>query len=75
MKKCYNCCNYYKEGCFCGYSASMCKIYGSLDMDQTKRHPDTAAETCPMYNIIQIPTKDKPIKIATLEAFEPFQDF
>lgn len=50
MKKCYNCCNYYKMGGFGGYISSNCHIYGSLDVDQHERHPSTAAETCEMYN-------------------------
>lgn len=48
MKKCYNCSNFYYD-CFCGYNACSCYIYGSLDMDQHERHPDTAAETCAEY--------------------------
>ena len=47
-KSCYKCINFY-QNTFCGYSACRCKVYGSLDMDQKERHPDTAAETCPEY--------------------------
>ena len=48
---CYQCCNFYRMGCFGGYNMCMCRIYGSLDIDQNERHPDTAALTCKMYNI------------------------
>lgn len=44
-RKCYNCKNFYYDH-FCSYSACNCKVYGSLDVDQDVRHPDTAAETC-----------------------------
>lgn len=47
-KWCYDCLNYYTDY-FCGYSASGCKIHGSLDVDQTERHPDRTADTCPNY--------------------------
>lgn len=46
--KCCNC-RYYHTSLFCGYYSSHCDVYGSLDMDQTERHPDTAAMTCPNY--------------------------
>lgn len=44
-RKCYTCGNY-RESLFCGYISSHCEIYGSLDVDQHERHPDTAADTC-----------------------------
>lgn len=46
--RCRNCKNFYTDN-FCGYSACRCKIYGSLDVDQNERHPDTAAKTCPDF--------------------------
>lgn len=46
---CYDCENYYTST-FCGYDASKCKIYGSLDMDQKERHPDRTADTCKDYS-------------------------
>ena len=49
MKKCFSCSNFYYD-CFCGYNACKCYIYGSLDVDQRERHPETTAETCPEYN-------------------------
>lgn len=45
---CYDCKHYYKDT-FCGYSASNCYIYGSLDCDQRERHPDKTADTCKDY--------------------------
>jgi len=45
---CYDCEHYY-ESCFCGYNASNCEIYGSLDCDQRERHPDKTADTCKKY--------------------------
>lgn len=47
-RTCYNCKNYFTSY-FCGYNSSNCKVYGSLDMDQKVRHPDTAAESCDRY--------------------------
>lgn len=47
-RKCYDCANYYSSY-FCGYNSNHCKIYGSLDMDQTERHPDRTADTCKEY--------------------------
>lgn len=44
-RKCSDCGNYW-ESHFCGYIQSLCKIHGSLDVDQHERHPDTAAATC-----------------------------
>ena len=44
-RKCYDCDNYCTSY-FCGYNQSLCKIHGSLDMDQTVRHPDITAATC-----------------------------
>lgn len=48
-KYCYFCKNYH-ESLFCGYSSCGCKIYGSLDIDQSERHPDKTANTCIHYN-------------------------
>ena len=45
---CYDCGNYYTCH-FLGYTECHCRIHGSLDCDQTKRHPDTTADTCPDY--------------------------
>ena len=45
---CYDCTNYYKSTA-CGYNSSYCKIYGSLDADQDKRHPDKTADICEDY--------------------------
>ena len=73
MKKCNKCCNYYRQGCFGSYVASMCKVYGSLDCDQKERHPDTTAETCPMYNIEFVKVKEK--TNIDLTHIEPFIDF
>lgn len=47
-KWCYDCINYIKD-CFCGYEASNCKIFGSLDCDQDKFHPDVSADKCNEY--------------------------
>lgn len=47
-KWCYDCTHYYTDT-FCGYSASNCRIYGSLDCDQRVRHPDRTADTCKDY--------------------------
>lgn len=44
-RKCSDCGNYW-ESHFCGYIQTLCKIHGSLDVDQHERHPDTAAATC-----------------------------
>lgn len=66
---CYDCGHYYKEGCFGGYSACMCRIYGSLDCDQKERHPDRTADTCKDYTTERIdynerynPSKSQPQK-------------
>lgn len=45
---CYDCVNY-RTSYFCGYEQSLCRIYGSLDCDQQKRHPDVTAKTCKSY--------------------------
>ena len=45
---CYDCKNYFTSR-FCGYNASNCKIYGSLDCDQKEWHPDEIADTCKDY--------------------------
>lgn len=63
MRKCSNCKNFYTDT-FCGYNACNCRIYGSLDVDQKERHPDTAAETCKEYS------EKKPIAIGYSEPFE-----
>lgn len=71
---CYQCCNFYYEGCFGGYSACMCKVYGSLDVDQKERHPNTAAQTCKMYNIPY--NSDETAKLLKWNKIpEPFIDF
>lgn len=44
-RTCYNC-EHYFESYFCGYNSHNCKIYGSLDVDQHERHPDTEAARC-----------------------------
>lgn len=44
-RRCYGCQNYF-ESYFCGYNQCMCKVHGSLDVDQHERHPDTSAQTC-----------------------------
>lgn len=44
-RKCRNC-DHFFGSTFCGYTSSNCKIYGSLDMDQHERHPDTEAARC-----------------------------
>lgn len=45
---CYNCKHFYQSW-FCGYGQCVCKVHGSLDVDQNERHPDTAAATCAEY--------------------------
>lgn len=45
---CYDCKHYYEDR-FGGYDASKCQIYGSLDCDQKKYHPDRTADTCKDY--------------------------
>lgn len=47
-RKCYNC-KHFWASYFCGYNSSNCNVYGSLDMDQEVRHPDTAAGSCKRY--------------------------
>lgn len=47
-RKCYNCEHFYQSW-FCGYGQCVCKVHGSLDVDQHERHPDTAAATCAEY--------------------------
>lgn len=44
-RRCYGRQNYF-ESYFCGYNQCMCKVHGSLDVDQHERHPDTSAQTC-----------------------------
>ena len=48
IRKCMNC-KEYRESYFCGYTSAYCEIFGSLDMDQTERHPDTTGEKCPKW--------------------------
>lgn len=72
---CYSCCNFYKEGCFGSYSVCMCKIYGSLDADQRKRHPSTAAINCKMYNIPPKTKTRKNLPKWEEKIPEPFIDF
>lgn len=73
MKLCENCCNYYEMGTFGSYITQNCKIYGSLDMDQNIRNPDTEAEKCNMYNKPIIKLKGNKYKIN--KVLEPFIDF
>lgn len=47
-RKCYNCEHFYQSW-FCGYGQCVCKVHGSLDVDQHERHPDTAAAACAEY--------------------------
>lgn len=47
-RKCYNC-EHFFQSWFCGYRQCLCKVHGSLDVDQHERHPDTAAATCAEY--------------------------
>ncbi len=47
-KWCYDCIHY-RTSYFCGYDSSYCDKFGSLDMDQNVRHPDTTADICPKY--------------------------
>lgn len=47
-RRCYNCEHFYQSW-FCGYGQCVCKVHGSLDVDQHERHPDTAAATCAEY--------------------------
>lgn len=62
-RKCYNCKHFFTSY-FCGYNSSNCKIYGSLDMDQKVRHPDTAAESCDQYEKreAETPREEQPHK-------------
>lgn len=47
-RKCYNC-EHFFQSWFCGYGQCLCKVHGSLDVDQHERHPDTTAATCAEY--------------------------
>lgn len=49
-RKCHNC-EHYVESYFSGYISSNCKIYGSLDVDQHERHPDTEATRCKDFEL------------------------
>lgn len=46
---CFNCINYYRDGVFCGYSASMCKIHGCIEALDNP-HYDTDGSKCPDYH-------------------------
>lgn len=48
-RSCYNCKHFFTSY-FCGYEECRCKVYGSLDVGQNERHPDTAAETCEAFH-------------------------
>lgn len=48
QRGCYDC-DHFFTSYFCGYEACRCKIFGSLDVDQNERHPDTTAENCPEF--------------------------
>ena len=58
----------------CGYESCHCKKYGSLDIDQHERHPDTAAQTCPDY-IEKMNPKDKFEWNNVLWSFERYTEF
>lgn len=45
---CCNCANYYKEGYFCGYCASSCKIHGNIEA-WDHPHRDGDGSKCPDY--------------------------
>ena len=45
---CSNCNNYYKEGYFCGYNASCCRIHGCLE-GYDHPHRDGDGSKCPDY--------------------------
>ncbi len=47
-KWCYDCIHYLRST-FGGYNASDCEIFGSLDADQSERHPDKSADVCQRY--------------------------
>lgn len=47
-RKCENC-NSFKRLVFCGYEQAFCKAFGSLDVDQSERHPDEAGAACPKF--------------------------
>lgn len=48
-KYCQDCKNYFSSY-FCGYNQSMCKVYGSLDIDQSLYNPDVTADSCEHYS-------------------------
>lgn len=48
QRRCYDCDHFFVSR-FCGYEACNCEIFGSLDVDQHGRHPDTTAESCPKF--------------------------
>ena len=54
-RKCRNC-DHFRESLFCGYISSHCEVFGSLDMDQSERNPDTAGETCPKFTTKRPPS-------------------
>ena len=45
---CWNCINFYQEGCFCGYTACFCKIHGSLENINNPYH-DMDGSKCKEY--------------------------
>ena len=45
---CSTCTNYYNEGPLCGYSATMCKIYGCLE-NPSNPHYGCNAKLCKDY--------------------------
>ena len=57
QKYCYDC-EHCSSSHFCGWTSYMCKIYGSLDIDQQERHPDKTANTCPNYNKVRDCSKE-----------------
>lgn len=46
--ECFNCKNYYKEGCFGDYQASWCRIYGCLEA-VSNPHYDADGSKCKDY--------------------------
>lgn len=45
---CFNCKNYYREGCFGGYMASACRIYGNIEALDNP-HYDCDGSKCDRY--------------------------
>lgn len=46
--ECFNCENYYLDGSFCGYQASMCRIYGCIEAYDNP-HNDADGSKCKDY--------------------------